>query len=203
MYDHTGVPAVYLRDRFRDDRTQPEPPDHCGKSRAVSPRDTATYATTYDTWVGNIENLATNPQLIYIQSGVDYSSSLSFDVSFIPRGAVINGASLLLTNDPATTRINRFTTDSTFMLATTISPSDKSQVDGSPVIGTRRGGTLLTYTADMTRPVQLWLKVPNYGVTLKPNVNEETQSFELLTFFNEKAPPALRPRLKIKYSVVR
>ena len=66
-----------------------------------------------------------------------------------------------------------------------------------------RGGTLLTYSVDMTRPVQIWNRLPNYGVTLKPGVVSETVSLQLLTFFNEKAPPALRPRLKLKYSVVR
>jgi hypothetical protein len=172
-------------------------------SPSGSPRDTALYTASFDTWVGNIENLATNPQLIYIQSGVDYRSTLSFDVSFIPRGAVINSADLLLTNDPATTRITRFTAGSTFQLATTLSPSDRTIQDLYSVTGVKRAGTLLTYTADMTRPVQLWNRSPNYGVTLKPNIFEETISFHLLTFFNEKAPPALRPRLKLKYSVVR
>jgi len=172
-------------------------------SPSGTPRDTAAYAVAYDTWVGNIENLATNPQLIYLQSGVDYRSTLSFDVSFIPRGAVINSANLLLTSDPATTRFTRFTTDSTFMLATALSPSDRTLLDFYPVSGGRRAGSLLTWNADMTRPVQLWLKAANYGVGLKPNVTGDTGSFELLTFFNEKAPPALRPRLKLKYSVVR
>jgi hypothetical protein len=168
-----------------------------------APRDTAAYTISFDTWVGNIENLATNPQLIYIQSGVDYRSTLSFDVSFIPRGAVINSANLLLTSDPATTRMTRFISDSTFMLATTLSASDRTILDAYSVSGFRQGGTLLTYNADMTRPVQIWNRLPNYGVTLRPNVFAETVSFQLLTFFNEKAPPALRPRLKLKYSVVR
>jgi hypothetical protein len=168
-----------------------------------TPRDTTAYAIAFDSWVGNIENLATNPQLIYIQSGVDYRSTLSFDVSFIPRGAVVNSANLLLTSDPATTRITRFTADSSFQLATTLSGSDRTIQDLATVPGVRRPGTLLTYSADMIRPVQIWNRAPNYGVTLKPNVFSDPVSFQLLTFFNEKAPPALRPRLKLKYSVVR
>jgi hypothetical protein len=55
----------------------------------------------------------------------------------------------------------------------------------------------------MTRPVQIWNRLPNYGVTLKPGVVSRRLSLQLMTFFNEKAPPALRPRLKLKYSVVR
>ncbi|HMK39883.1 MAG TPA: hypothetical protein VK569_11110 [Bacteroidota bacterium] len=172
-------------------------------SPAGTPLDTATYSVSFDTWVGNVENLATNPQLIYIQSGVDYKSTLTFDVSFIPKGAVINSADLLLTNDPATTRLNRFMIASSFNLATTLSSSSKTALDLYPVSGSRRTGNLLTYAADMTRPVQIWNTLPNYGVTLSPGPTDETTSFELLTFFNEKAPPSLRPRLKLKYSVVR
>lgn len=172
-------------------------------SPAGAPRDTASYAVSFDTWVGNIENLATNPQLIYVQSGVDYRSTLSFDVSFIPRGAVINSANLLLTSDPATTRVTRFMTDSSFQLSTNVSAIDRTILDFYPVSGARRGGTILTYTVDMTRPVQLWTREPNYGVTLRPNSSFDETSFELLTFFNEKAPPSLRPRLKLKYSTVR
>jgi hypothetical protein len=94
-------------------------------------------------------------------------------------------------------------TDSSFQLATTLSPSDRTIQDIYTVTGARRAGNLLTYSVDMIRPVQIWNKEPNYGVTLKPNSYEETECFKLLTFFNEKAPPALRPRLKLKYSVVR
>ena len=172
-------------------------------SPSGSPVDTASYTIASDTWMGNIDNLASNPQLIYLQSGVNYRSTLSFDVSAIPRGAVINSATLLLSGDPSTTRVNRFASDSSFTLATSLNPADKTSTDVYAVTSVRQPGTLLTSTVDMTRPVQLWLKQANYGVTLSPNVSYSGVSFELLTFFNEKAPPALRPRLKIKYSVVR
>jgi hypothetical protein len=172
-------------------------------SPSGTPVDTASYTIANDTWTGNIDNLATNPQLIYLQSGVNYRSALSFDVSLVPRGAVINSASLLLTGDPASTHVDRFASDSSFTLATTLSPSDRTSVDVYSVTSVRQPGTLLTYTVDMTRPVQIWNKQANYGVSLTPNVSYSATSFELLTFFNEKAPPALRPRLKIKYSVVR
>jgi len=172
-------------------------------SPSGNPVDTASYTIASDTWAGNIDNLATNPQLIYLQSGVSYRSALNFDVSAVPRGAIVNSASLVLTGDPATTRIDRFANDTSFTLAATLSPSDRTSVDVYSVTSVRLPGTLLTYTVDMTRPVQIWNKQSNYGVTLTPNVSYQAASFELLTFFNEKAPPALRPRLKIKYSVLR
>ncbi|HTO93356.1 MAG TPA: hypothetical protein VMM80_03265 [Bacteroidota bacterium] len=166
-------------------------------------RDTASYNTTSDIWVGNAENLATNPQLIYLQSGVNYYSTLLFNVGFVPRGAVINQATLLLTLDPATSYFNRFASDSSFTLAATLSPSDRTQVDPYLTSSSRVAGAPLTWAIDMTRPVQIWNRNPNYGVTLKPSPSLETVSFELMTFFNEQAAPSLRPRLKIKYSIVR
>ena len=166
-------------------------------------RDTVGYNTSNDMWVGNVENLATNPQLIYLQSGVDYYSSLLFNVGFVPRGAVVNQATLLLTLDPATSYFNRFASDSSFLLATTLSPSDRTQVDPYPTSSSRVAGAPLTWAIDMTRPVQIWNRNPNYGVTLKPSASLEGISFELMTFFNEQAAPSLRPRLKIKYSIVR
>ena len=172
-------------------------------SPAGSPVDTATYTSSSDTWVGNAENLSTNPQLIYIQSGIDYYSTLSFNVGFVPRGAVINRATLLLTLDPASSYFSRFASDSSFTLATTLSPSVRTQLDNDLVSSTRVPGSPLTWAIDMTRPVQIWNRSPNYGVTLRPSASLEAVSFELMTFFNEQAAPSLRPRLKIKYSIVR
>jgi len=166
-------------------------------------RDTATYTSSYDTWVGNAENLAVNPQLIYLQSGINYNATLSFNVGFVPRGAVVNQATLLLTLDPATSYFNRYATDSSFTLATTLSPSDRTSLDAYSSSSTRVPGAPLTWAIDMTRAVQIWNRNPNYGVTLKPSAGLDAISFELMTFFNEQAAPSLRPRLKIKYSIVR
>ena len=168
-----------------------------------TPLDTASYTASYNTWVGNAENLASNPQLIYLQSGVNYNATLAFNVGFVPRSAVINQATLLLTLDPASSYFNRYATDSSFTLSATTSPSDRTQVDAYATSSTRVPGAPLTWAIDMTRPVQIWNRNPNYGVTLKPSVGLESVSFELMTFFNEQAAPALRPRLKIKYSIVR
>jgi len=168
------------------------------------PLDTATYNAGIDSWGGNIDNLATNPQLIYLQAGVDYRSTLNFDVSFLPKGAVINAATVFLQKDPLTSRLTKFTTDSTFSLATILSASDRTNIDVEYVNIARQAGTVLTYAGDMRRPVQIWTRGgTNFGVNLRPNPTMDPVSMDLLTFFNEQAPAALRPRLKITWSVTR
>ncbi|HUI10320.1 MAG TPA: DNRLRE domain-containing protein [Bacteroidota bacterium] len=172
-------------------------------SPSGSPVDTAVYTSSYTTWVGNAENLPTNPQLVYLQSGVDYNATLQFNTAFVPRGAVVNQATLLLTLDPTTSYFNRYATDSSFSLAAITSPSDRTVLDAYGTTSTRVSGSPLTWAIDMTRAVQIWSRNPNYGVTMKPSISLDAISFELMAFFNEQAPPSLRPRLKVKYSIVR
>ena len=169
-----------------------------------SQRDTALYTQGIDTFVGNIDNLNNNPQLMYVQAGVDYRSAIMFDVSFIPRGAIINSAELLLQRDPATSRLTKFMSDSSVITQTTLSSAVPPQLDGSTSNGQKKAGTTLTYSADIRRPVQLWVRGPNYGVTLRPSSTYDYSSFHLLTFFNERAVnPLMRPRVKIVYSTTR
>jgi hypothetical protein len=169
-----------------------------------SQRDTVTYNQGIDTFVGDIDNLNTNPQLMYVQAGVDYRSSINFDVSFIPKGAIINNAELLLQRDPATSRVTKFTTDTAFAAQTTASGSDRTILDGTADIGRRKAGTASTFSANLRRSVQLWVRGPNYGVTLRPSGLAEYTTFDLLTFYNyQAASAALRPKLKIIYSIAR
>lgn len=167
-------------------------------------RDTTVYSQGIDTFAGNIDNLNSNPQLVYVQAGVDYRSTLTFDVSFVPRGAVINSAELRLQRDPATSRMTRFVADTAFMAQTTLSTATPPVLDGTPSTGQRKAGTSQTFAVDIRRSVQIWVRGPNYGVTLRPSSAANYSSFELLTFWNEKTVnPADRPKLKIVYSTTR
>jgi hypothetical protein len=167
-------------------------------------RDTAVYYQGIDTFVGNIDNLNTNPQLMYVQAGVDYRSSINFNVSFIPRGAIINNAELLLQKDPATTHITKFTTDTALTAQTITSASDPTLLDGVAATGRRKDGTGLTFSTNLRRTVQLWVHGQNYGVVIRPSGLVEYNSLDLLTFYNyQAANAALRPKLKIIYSIAR
>jgi hypothetical protein len=169
-------------------------------------RDTTVYNQGSDTFVGNIEriNLVNNPQLVYVQAGVDYRARMGFDVSFIPRGAVINSAELLLQRDPASSRLTTYTTDTAFSIQASLSPTDSTLLDGGLSTGHRVPGTVNTFSIDARRPVQFWLRDPNYGIILRPYGLFEYSSLDLITFYNEQATlPANRPRLKIIYSIPR
>jgi len=189
---------------FESDSTQFQPQLEVIAGSPTGPqRDTTVFTQGIDTFAGNIDNLNSNPQLVYIQAGVDYRSIVTFDVSFIPRGAIINSAEMLLQRDPATSRLTRFSADTSFVAQAAASSATPPVLDASSTIGQRKAGTSHTFTADIRRSVQIWLRGENYGVALRPSIAVNYSSFELLTFFNEKAPAAQRPVLKIVYSTTR
>ena len=163
--------------------------------------DTATYNQGMDTFVGNIDNLNTNPSLIYVQAGVVYRSTLNFDVSFIPKGSIVNSAELQLTRDPATSRLNRFSADSSVAANFLISATDYTIYDGTTSTGIRKAGTPYTYSFDLRHAVQSWVREANYGILLQTSAANEFSSLDLITFFNQQADAAHSPRLKIIYSV--
>jgi hypothetical protein len=190
---------------FDMDSTQFRPTLTIIAGSATGPaRDTSVYYQGIDTWAGNIDNLATNPQLLYVQAGVDYRSTMTFDVSSIPRGSIINSARLELQRDPTTSHISGFTGDTSFTLLTALSATDLTFLDGSSTVGRLKAGSANTFSVDMRRSVQLWLQIPNYGVVLKPSPYAENASLDLLTFYTQQATNALlRPQLRITYSVAR
>ena len=164
--------------------------------------DTAMYTLGMDTFAGTQDNFTPLPDHIYVQSTVEYRSRLVFDVSSIPRGAIINSATLQFTRDPAASHFSRFTTDTTFELRAATSPTDTNSLDGLSSKGNRAPGTQNTFTIDARRPVQLWNHGMNYGLVVSPGTTSGFTTFDLLSFYNEKASdPSVRPRLKVVYSV--
>ncbi|MEW6511386.1 MAG: DNRLRE domain-containing protein [Bacteroidota bacterium] len=164
-------------------------------------RDTATYYQGIDTFVGNIDNLTTDPQLLYLHAGVGYRASMQFDVSFIPRGAVVNSAELLLQRDPVTSRVSKFTADTAIVAQTIYTSAQPPVLDIVTQDGRRKAGTAFTFSTDVRRSVQLWVHGPNYGLALRPSLEFEFVAPDLLTFYNERASdPLRRPMLKIIYS---
>ncbi len=163
--------------------------------------DTATYTQGIDTFVGNIDNLNSNPSLVYMQAGVVYRSILNFDVSFIPKGSIVNSAILQVVRDPATSKLSRFSADSSVSANFLLSASDYTLYDGTTSTGLRMAGTPYTYSFDLRHAVQSWVREANYGLLLQNSATTEFSSLDLITFFNQQADAANRPRLKIIYSV--
>lgn len=165
-------------------------------------RDTTTFNLGIDTFVGNYEGLTSRPDLLYLQAGIVYRSNLRFDVSFIPKGATINLAEILLERDPATSVLNRFSGGGAFNVHLMLEDSALGLFESGATAGALKAGTANTYGADARRAVQSWLRGPNYGLLLRIQGEQEFTSFDLVTFHNASASnAAVRPKLRIVYAV--
>ncbi|MCK5572073.1 MAG: DNRLRE domain-containing protein, partial [Bacteroidetes bacterium] len=166
-------------------------------------RDTSTYNLGVDTFVGNIDNLNTDPGLLHAQSGVVYRSTLHFDVSFIPRGAIINKADMLLSLDPGTTLLTKFTADTVVSSHVILDAADNSvyEPDRPSAYGRPKEGTSTVFSFSVPHAVQFWLMGNNYGILLRPTTGPETATFDLYTFSSHTAADSSqRPRMQILYS---
>lgn len=165
-------------------------------------RDTMRFTTGIDTFTGNVDGLESRTDLLSAQAGVVYRSILNFDVSFLKKGTLVNKAELLLERDPLTSRLNRFSGDSAIAVHLMLGSGPSSGFEVLSTQGLRKAGTADSYVADARRAVQAWMGSTNYGLLLRIDGQREFQSFDLTTFHSPAASSAaLRPRLKILYSV--
>jgi hypothetical protein len=168
--------------------------------------DTTSYQTFgQDTFVGNIDNLNSNPELIYAQSGVSYRGFLKFDFSAIPRGAIINSAELTLKLDPASSRLNKFLSDTAIAAHAVLSATDNSKFEaqGSRGDGNWPAGINFVFP-DLRRQVQYWIRDAgrNNGLLFRTVNRSEFSSFDLFTFYNQTAQDLTkRPQFIVKYTV--
>ena len=172
-------------------------------------RDTASYTSTMDTFVGNIDNLVSDPGSMYVQSGVVYRTALHFNVSFIPKASLISRAELLLDQNTAASRLNRFSGTPSIAAHLMTSSTDTTAFDLlHPTVGTIKSGT--TFDTDVRYLVQTWIKGTNYGVlvtTTSKNdylsaLDSEHSSFDLYVFAGHRASVATsRPRIHVVYAV--
>jgi hypothetical protein len=173
---------------------------------AGTTRDTSSFNLGVDTFVGNIENLNTDPGLVYAQAGVVYRTTVHFDVSFVPRGAIINRAEMQLVRDPLTTRLTKFTSDTVVSPHVILSASDNTvfEIDRSSAFGRRKEGTSNVFAFSVPQAVQFWIQGTNYGLLLKTVTGPETGTFELYTFFSHAAADsATLPRMQILYTTAK
>lgn len=163
--------------------------------------DTTQYTSGIDTFVGTVDDIATNTALMYLQSGVAYRSTLQFDVSGIPRGALINTAELRLVRDPSASRISKFSGSPQFSVHVLLSGSDYTMFENDPVVASQVEATD-TFAVDIRHAVQIWLKGSNSGLLLRATDLSEFNSFDRYALHGPSAQnEAVRPRLKIVYSL--
>jgi hypothetical protein len=164
------------------------------------PLDTTEYSSGLDTFVGNIDGLNSNPELMYVQSGVVYRSTLSFDVTSIPTGAIINSAEMLLELNSAASKITKFTGDEIVVAHLLTSSTSNTVFESLGSLG-RKDATSNVFTFEARRATQLWVNGINNGFLLRTTTASEFNSFDLYTFYNETAvDAALRPRLVVVYT---
>jgi hypothetical protein len=171
--------------------------------RTGTPLDTTSYSSGVDTFAGNIDNLNSNPELMYVQSGVVYRSTLSFDVSSIPSGAIINSAQMLLELNPAASKITKFTGDQAIAAHLLTSSTDNNSFENLGILGSKATSSNV-FTFEARRAVQLWVNGTNNGFLLRTTNLSEFSSFDLYAFYNQTASdPSLRPRLIVVYTTER
>jgi hypothetical protein len=162
-------------------------------------QDTSSYSSGMGTFVGDV-TLPNTPGVISVQAGIVYRSRLTFDVSFIPRGTIINSAFLSLDVVPASTQLTSFTTDTTMQAHVALS-DDPSNIEALGAVLRPTSSTLTTMTGDISHAVQFWLRGRNYGLVLRNTYPGETSRLDLYGLSGAQAANATtKPRLKITYS---
>ncbi|MGD0339184.1 MAG: DNRLRE domain-containing protein [Bacteroidota bacterium] len=167
--------------------------------------DTFTLSTGYDTYVVNGSPVVDPLKSIYIQPTLGYNTLLTFDVSKLPRDALIHQAIMELTSSSGYSFYSRPTTDSVLATFIVDSTAQSDFYDSSPPISTRTGNV---YSMNIATMVQRWGRgFPNQGVRIKA-YDDYRGSYSLGTvnpfiFYNSKSDISLRPRLKILYSTIR
>jgi hypothetical protein len=176
------------------------------KGNSTNLPDTTVYQTYgQDTFVGNVDDLASTPSLLYVQSGVAYRSLLQFDCSSIPRGATINRAMLTLSFDPTNLDLNRFTGDTAIVAHRAISTTDGIKFEAYSTRGSSSLRDSSTIAIDIRHHVQTWIRdaSQNSGVLLRMVDASEYSSAGRFAFFNYNAADTTkRPRLVVTYSVL-
>ena len=164
--------------------------------------DTLKYAPIWDTFVGNIDGFDSDSTRVTVQAGVVYTGIFKFDVSFLPQGSIIASANMVLHLDDAATLLTRPLTEKVVASRVVLSPSDTLLLESTFTRGEVRGSDPNEFSFDARHATQFWATGTNYGVGVTALVTKEFSSFDRFVFFNNTAPDAMKPKLKIVYGVV-
>jgi hypothetical protein len=169
---------------------------------SASAPDTSTYIFGFDTFVGNVTSLTTDPELLYLQAGIAYRSRIHFDLTSVPKGAIINEAQLLLVENPAANRLTKFSGEKVVAGHLLASATDTTRFESFGELG--KISSANTYTLRIRHAVQEWVRGAsnNHGLLLRNISTNEFSSFDLYTFYNHAAADTTkRPRLKVVYTI--
>ena len=167
-------------------------------------RDTSVYNLGQDTFVGTDDHGTSPSTKLYVQGGVHFRSALQFDLSSIPRGAILNSAVLSLDMDNSASHIAKFVTDTALaahLLGDSTTFTNFSSEDAT-TFGRRVAGSATTFSFNIRTAAQSWVRGPNYGILIRVPSAREFSTPDLYVFHDVTATtPSLRPRLRILYSI--
>jgi hypothetical protein len=159
-------------------------------------QDSLLFITGEDTYVANIDNLPSDPNLLYVQAGIAYRSTVQFGLDSIPLHVGINRAILELTRDRSSAPPSSRSIDS--LVSVLLVSSDSVDIT-TFVLGSRVDPDSDVYSFVVTPEVQQWVSAkPNYGLQI--DAYAESSQLDLFTFHSASASLSLRPRLRIIYS---
>lgn len=163
--------------------------------------DTTSLQIGADSYVANADPFPLHPERIYTQAGVFYRSILKFDVSALPRGAVITAAELLLEKDASLSKLQPFSPDPTPVVHA-IARLDTLAFESLFSSGALKGSSTTTYAFNVRRQVQVWVNGFNRGLLLRQNLSNEINTLDLFVFYGSRSSdPTKRPRINITYTV--
>lgn len=131
-----------------------------------------------------------------VQSSFALNAQLYFDLSSLPKGAIINSAELILTPDTLTT-VTGSSYNNTLRTLYISDSVDTKVTDGSDIILNYVNNK---YTGNVTSYVRKWVdENVNYGMLIRPG--SQIEGLELFGLKNSLAEYSLRPRLRVVYSL--
>jgi hypothetical protein len=139
-------------------------------------------------------------QRTFIQAGVDYPVLLRFDSLALPPKVSVVEASLEFAIDEGTSLLNRYSRDSliAYLTRKDVYPYD-SLILGA-VCSPERIGLQKYYKANVRNIVQQWIThEPNHGLAIHSYA--EFTTLDRFAVYGADAPPNLRPKLTVSYTL--
>ncbi len=159
-----------------------------------------TIATNFLDDTYTISGPALDPNELNVQGGLADRAFLSFDLTDIPVGSIVNSVEVFVTLDPARTVKNYRGVDS-LLVVERLGPKMDS-LAGTAALGRFRDttGVFVFYGTPLIQAVQRWVNYPqlNYGFIIR-SFNEDSD-IDRYGLFGADADSLTRPRIKILYT---
>jgi hypothetical protein len=155
-------------------------------------------SSTEDTYIARILQPITAS--LAVHAGLAWRGKVTFDVSGVPAGSIVNGVQLYLTKDPSKCRTHYRGIESVTVYEIVSATIDSLS---SFYVTSRKGDTADVYVAEgsyLVSAVQRWVNNPGTNHGFKILKTGEITDLDYVEFYGAEAPPEKRPRLVITYT---